>query len=242
MPLYGITPSADGDTETALYDQLRFGPERANAGGHEDFEAYVRAVVGDEGYAFLHDMSRFRGDFTYRLDADSYLDWLDEEWDVCCTASYPVGGMSRFIVGMAEAAEADGAQIFTSEPVLGVSRVSRGYRVHLEGHDMVAAKIVLAVPPTGLDHIEGDVIDEIREQPIYQSITPVRVTTITQWWQDPWYADIVDPGATQDANVWRAWTTDNCLNFIEIPQEPYAAAANVTRSVYDDDLLALLQT
>lgn len=38
-----------------------------------------------------------------------------------------------------------------------------------------------------------------------------------------------------DNNVWRAWTTEHCLTFIEIPQEPYAAAANITRSVYNDN-------
>ena len=33
----------------------------------------------------------------------------------------------------------------------------------------------------------------------------------------------------------RAWTTEHCLNTIEIPIEPYAADQHVTRTVYDDD-------
>lgn len=237
LPLYpGVTPSGDGDTETALYDELRFGGERANAASYGTFPDYVKGVVGEESYQFLHDMTRFRADFTYDLDPNSYLDWLDEEWDVCCTASYPVGGMSAFILGMQAAAEASGAQIFLSDPVSSIDRAEVGYVITSANRTVTAEKVVIAVPPTGLEWIDGDVLDEIKAQPIYQDIVPVRVTTITQWWSEPWYADIINPDAAEDNVVWRAWTTEHCLNSIEIPQEPYAAAANVTRSVYNDDL------
>lgn len=60
--------------------------------------------------------------------------------------------------------------------------------------------------------------------------------TITQWWPDAWWADIVNPDLDADNHVWRAWTTEHCLNFIEIPIEGYAAAQKVTRSVYQDEL------
>ena len=123
VSLYAITPDASGDTETALYDALRFGSERKNSTSYADFETYIKAVDGDEGYAFLRDMSRFRADFEYPLDAEGYLDYLDEEWDVCCTPSYPVGGMSAFIRGMQEHAEADGARVYLEDPV---SEIRRG--------------------------------------------------------------------------------------------------------------------
>lgn len=234
--LYDLEPDPSGDTETALYDALRFGPERANAATYPDFETYVKAVVGEEGYAFLHDMSRFRADFETPLDAAGYLDYLDEEWDVCCTPSYPKGGMSSFVHGMQAAAEADGAQIFTSEPVSAIRRAEDGYEIQTSARTVRAEKVVIAVPPVGLNYIEGDVVEEIRAQQAYQDITGVKVVTVTQWWETPWYAEIVNPDIdSTDNNVWRAWTTEHCLNFIEIPQEPYAAAANVTRSVYNDD-------
>lgn len=237
VDLYDITPDPSGDTETALYDQLRSGPERANVGNYANFEAYVKAVAGDEGYAFLRDMSRFRADFEYELDPAGYLDYLDEEWDVCCTPSYPQGGMSRFVVGMQEQAEADGAQIFTGEPVESISRADGGgYEVVTSAQTVSAEKVVIAVPPLGLDYIDGDVVEEIRAQQAYQDIVGVKVVTITQWWETDWYSEIINPAQSEDNNVWRAWTADHCLNFIEIPQEPYAAAANVTRSVYNDNL------
>jgi NAD(P)-binding Rossmann-like domain len=97
--------------ENALYDKLRFGPERANAAQYPDYRSYVRAVVGGEGHSFLTDVFRFRGDFTYPLSAVSYLDFLDEDWDVCCTPSFPVGGMSAFIRGMERNALQAGVRI-----------------------------------------------------------------------------------------------------------------------------------
>lgn len=99
-----------------------------------------------------------------------------------------------------------------------------------------ARRLVIAVPPTGLEWLEGDVVEDIRAQAAYQDIIAVRVTTITQWWPEAWWSDIVDPDIQNNNNVWRAWTTESCLNSIEIPQEPYVASAFVTRSVYTDDL------
>lgn len=232
--LYGLTPDASGDTETALYDELRFGPERDNIDDYPDFRSYGRAAIGAESWDFLHDMSRFRADFQAPLSARGYLDYFDEEWDVCCQPQYPVGGMSRFVVGMHDAAVAAGARVYTEEPVSAIRRADGGgYEIVTEEYVVSAQKVVIAVPPSGLDWIQGDVVDEIRAQPEYRDLYGVKVVSITQWWDSPWYQAVKTPDGSP---VWRAWTTEHCLTFIEIPQEPYAAAANVTRSVYNDDI------
>lgn len=239
VPLYNFTPDPDPnvDQETYFYDQLRFGPAREMVDTYPNFQAYVTDVIGEEGYAFLRDMSRFRADFEYDLDARGYLDWLDEEWDVCCVPAYPVGGMSAFIRGMEEGTEQAGGRIFTSEPVSSIRRADGGgYQLETASYTVNATKVVIAIPPLALDQLGGDVVDEIREQAIYQDIAAVKVVTITQWWPESWWADIVNPNLGMDNHVWRAWTDANCLNFIEIPIEPYAAAAHVTRSVYNDNL------
>ena len=67
-----------GLDETSLYDKLRFGPERAKVDNYPDFRSYVRKVAGEEGYQFLTDVFRFRGDFSYPLSAKAYLEFLDE--------------------------------------------------------------------------------------------------------------------------------------------------------------------
>jgi glycine/D-amino acid oxidase-like deaminating enzyme len=226
----------DNDQETVLYNKLRTDPRRANATMYPDFRAYIQDVAGFEEYNFLRDMSRFRADFEYPLDTRGYLDYLDEEWDVCCEPSYPVGGMSSFIRGMEQKATAAGARVFKGEPVSRIEKAGAGYRLTTGKRVASAAKVVVAVPPVALDFMSGDVVDRLKALPQLQAIIAVRVVTITQWWPSRWWAEIKNPAALEDANVWRGWTTDHCVNFIEIPLEPYGVAQNVTRSVYDDDI------
>lgn len=237
LPAYPrITPDNSGDTETALYDLLRMGPMRANVTSYPDFRSYIRNVAGEEQFAFLHDASRFRADFEAPLDARGYLDYLDEEWDVCCTPSYPVGGMSRFIVGMQERATAAGARIFVNEPVSSIAREGAKYRLETSGHTVLADKVVIAVPPTALEWFEGDIVEEIRAQPEFKAIIPIPVVTIAQWWPNRWWENLADPmGTAPGNNLWRAWSTEHCFNLIEMPLQPYAVDQIVTRSVYDDD-------
>ena len=103
LPAYPtVTPDDSGDTETALYDELLFGDSRALASDYSDFRTFVREALGEEEYQFLRDASRFRADFEAPLDAEGYMDYLTEEWDVYGTPSYPVGGMSAFVRGMAD--------------------------------------------------------------------------------------------------------------------------------------------
>jgi hypothetical protein len=184
-------------------------------------------------------MSRFRADFEAPLDAEGYLDYLDEEWDVCCDASYPVGGMSRFIVGMEDSATDDGARIFKNEMVTSINRVTGGgYRVVTSGHTVEAQKVVIAIPPTAFDWIEGDVAEDIQAQDEYKAIIAIPVITVAQWWPNRWWENLVTPtGAPPaDQQVWRAFSTEHCFNIIEMPLQPYAVDQAVTRSVYDDDL------
>jgi hypothetical protein len=237
LPLYPRIQTPMTDHETFLYDALRMGPERANVTSYPDFRAYIRKAVGEEEYWFLHDMSRFRADFEYPLDARGYLDYLDEEWDVCCAPSYPVGGMSAFIRGMEAKATMQRARIFKEDPVSEISRSGDGYKLVTANHpDVRAKKVVIAIPPHALEHVSGDVVDDIKALPQYQDLIGVKVVTITQWWPENWWEQIKDPNLTADNQVWRAWTTEHCLNFIEIPLNPDAVAQKVTRSVYDDDI------
>lgn len=239
-PLYPGMPLSDDaktDQETFLYDRLRKGPERAHLDAYPDFRHYVKALVGNAGLDYLHDMTRFRADFEYPLDARSYLDYLDEEWDVCCIASYPIGGMSAFIRGMESRALASGVRIFKSEAILSINKsAASGYELSSSQHDVHAKDLILAIPPGAFPHIKGDVIKRITQQKAFKDIIGIKVVTITQWWPEAWWKDIHNPAQTKDeAKVWRAWTTQNCINFIEIPTNPYAAMQKVTRSVYDDD-------
>jgi hypothetical protein len=60
----------------------------------------------------------------------------------------------------------------------------------------------------------------------------VSAVTITQWYDKPWWQGI--RRVEDDKKVWRAWTTQSCINSIEIPEEQYAAEQNVIRAAYSD--------
>lgn len=218
------------DDEVALYDLLRFGPERERAGEYPDFRSYVRKVAGEEGYQFLADVFRFRGDFTYPLSAKAYLEFLDEEWDVCCNASYPVGGMSQFITRMEQQALRNNARIFKGEPVSAIERRGDGrYTIATANYEFRADRLVIAVDAEGLKRIGGTVANEIKAQPQFQDLVGIKVVTVTQWWPSAWW----EAAGIKER---RAWTTQHCFNALEIPVNEYAANQRVTRSVYDDSL------
>jgi hypothetical protein len=237
LPAYPtVTPDASGDTETAFYEALMLDANVADADDYSDFRAYVRGKLGEEEYAFLRDVSRFRADFLAPLDARGYMDYFLEEWDVCCTPSYPVGGMSAFIRGMEEAATADGARIFVDQMASEVSRDGDGYRVQTVDYTVHADRVVIAVPPVAFDWFTGDVAEEIRAAEEYQAIIGIKVVTVTQWWPSRWWEVINDPNSDPAGQtIWRAWSNEHCFNFIEIPLEQYGVDQMVTRSVYNDD-------
>lgn len=217
--------------EAALWDKIRFSPERASIDKYPDFRSYVRAVLSPEEYQFMADIFRFRGDFTYPLSARGYLDFLDEDWDVCCTPHYPVGGMSEFIRRMEARAVASGVRIFKGEAVQTIDGGNPTYRIRTTGFIATAGRLVIGIDAYGMREVGGEVATRIQALPQFQDLIGVKVATVSQWWPNAWWKDAV-PGK----NTHRAWTTESCLNFVEIPTAPYAADQMVTRSVYDDSL------
>lgn len=224
-------PLVDPGGETVLYDKLRLGPERAHVGRYPDFRSYARAVLGGDNYAFLADIFRFRGDFTYPLSARGYLEFLDEERNVCCTTSYPVGGMSEFIRRMEQKAVRAGVRIIKGQTVQQLNIAAGGYgryQIITPGYLARANRLVIAIDAEAFKAVGGTLARRIQQQPQFQDLIGVKVVTIDQWWPSSWWQNVV-PGK-------RAWSTETCVNFIEIPAARYAARQQVTRSVYQDDL------
>lgn len=219
--------------EGALYDTLRFGPLRAQAASFPDFRSYVRAAVGTQGYHFLTDVFRFRADFMEDLDARGYLDYLDEEWDVCCTPYYPVGGMSQFVQRMADRARQAGVTIRLSDPVSQITRGPKPYRyvIRTAGATIKAKRLVIGIDAQAFAGVTGAVAEAITSAQQFRDLLGVKVVTVAQRWPSAWWSNLGSPGQT----LRRAWTTEHALNAIEILSHPYAAQQLITRSVYDDD-------
>ena len=220
-----------GDVETQLIMKLFNSPERENIDAYPDFRSYVEKVLGIESLNYLRDMFRFRADYEYSLSAKGYLEFLEEEFDVCCEALYPVGGMSAFIRGMEKKVRDSGVRLFINEPVNTIDKSESGYQLVTEKRLVATKQLIIAVPPYGLEKIEGDIVKAIITQPQFKAMIGVKVTTIAQWFDKPWWKKIKTADGTE---VWRAWTTGHCINSIEIPQEDYAASQNVIRTVYND--------
>jgi len=219
------------DIETQLLEQLLRSPDRQKVDQYPDFKSYVIKVVGNDGFQFLHDMSRFRGDFEYAISARGYLYFLAEEINLCCQTFYPIGGMSAFVRALEAKARASGVRFFVGETVISINRVQGVYQLTTGRRNVAANRIILAVPPVGLNHIAGEVTERIKAQPQFQAIVGVSATIVNQWFDKPWWKNL----RTKDGRaIWRAYTTGSCINYVEIPPESYAAAQNVIRTVYND--------
>lgn len=189
------------------------------------FKNYINAVAGKNAWAFLRASSRFHGDFDYEISTTNYLDYLRHELALSATNLYPIGGMSAFIRGMRERSR--GVRFFLEEPVLEIGRFNGGeYFLRTSRQSMVVKRLVLAIPPAGLDKVGGNLAQEIRSSAEYKSLLPIPIVVINQIWSKAWW-DATTP--------WRAWSSDHCVTHTEIPQEAYAAEAKVTRSVYTDN-------
>jgi len=221
------------DAPTQLLRRLLNAEQRKHADQYENFKSYVISVLGQNYYEYLRDMSRFRSDYEYALSAKAYLEFLEEDIDVCCEASYPVGGMSAFTKGLARRAQESGVRIYLEQPVKSIDKEAKRYSLTTSKHRVFSDRVVIAVPPKGFNHIQGDIARAIQAQDQYKSLVGVNVVTVAQWYDQPWWLAIKD---TDGQKVWRAWTTDSCINSIEIPQETYAAKQNVIRTVYSDRL------
>jgi len=210
----------------ALFHRL-FSNSGPPPGKDQAIEDYALNLMDSEHFQFLKDTSRFRADYSTNVDARSFVDWAREESAVCCLPYYPVGGMSAFIIGMLQAARANGARAFSSEPIKSINKRGHRYILRTPRRLVTAKNVVIAVPPGGLRHITGSIARRIRTQPQFKAIKPIKVVTIGNWWDAAWWGTVDRAWATPESNF--------KFNFIEFPHSTYQKEQLATRSVYDDD-------
>lgn len=220
-------------TEKLFQSKLR---EKINT--FASFKDYVKAVVGENGFDYLHDMSRFRGDFEYPISAQSYLDWLEEEVSYCCQTYYPNGGMSEFTSRMYQRVKDLKGRVFLNEAVISIEKQGAQYAVKTSKRNLVTRNLVIAVPPLALKHISGSIAEAIKASAQFKSILPIKVTVINQWYDSAWWLDLKTKTGKQ---VWRGYTTidktnldGRCIDFVEFAPESAALNQKAIRSVYND--------
>lgn len=211
--------------EDQLYDLLL--KNRKSADQAPDLLSFIKSVVGDKGLEFLKSTSRFRGDYKHPISAGNYLDTTREELKLSSINVYPVGGMSAFIRGMEKRLIERGVRIYRSEPIISLEQQrSKNFKLRSKTFNIASQYVAIATPPSGFNHIKGELADKLRSTKEYKSILAIPIVVINQWWDVKWWDKL---------DVWRAWTSEGCVHHTEIPQEPYAAKGLVTRSVYTDD-------
>ncbi|WP_374089187.1 FAD-dependent oxidoreductase [Methylomicrobium lacus] len=200
---------------------------------------WLKDVLTPEGFQFLTDGFRFRGDFENNIDALSYIGFLTEDWDACCNPTYPEGGMSSFVKGMMNSAVANGARAFTSEPVRSIGKAKSQYKLKSAHYAVSANSVIIAVPAEPFKKVGGSIAARIKAQPEFKAIKGIRVISVDNWWKNAWWDGTqAEGGGTLD----RAWATKDgvagellCFNAMEFGHTPYHKNQMVTRSVYNDD-------
>lgn len=200
---------------------------------------WLQEVLTPEGFQYLTDGFRFRGDFENGIDPISYIGFLKEDWDACCNPTYPEGGMSVFVNAMMNKALANGARAFTSEPVISIDKENARYKLESAHYLVTTKSVIIAVPADPFKRIGGSIAARIKARPEFQAIKGIRVITVDNWWKKPWWNDTQsEDGGALD----RAWATKNgvvgehlCFNAMEFGHTDYHRNQMVTRSVYNDD-------
>jgi hypothetical protein len=221
--------------EDEIYELLL--AQKEKAAQYPDFKHFVAGVAGANAPDFLRGVSRFHADFDYSVSAANHLEYVADEFATSKINVYPVGGMGRFVVRMGERAVQHGVRLFTSTALRNVAEITGGgYRLDTSGGEFVVKKLILAIPPSGLNYVGGKLVEAVREQPAYRALLPIRIVVINQVWDRPWWdVTAADESGDPKSKIWRAWSSEGCVNHIEIPQEDYLRNAFVTRSVYTDD-------
>ena len=200
-------------TEDSFYDYMMEKQKEINE--QMSLSNFIEKTLGIEVLQFLYDVSRFRGEFQKPVSFKTIFEYIKEEQgEPCCNVVYPIGGMSQFIKKMEEKMRQRGVKIFLNEPLLKLSKKDQNYILKTSKQKILTKKVLLALTPAAIEKIKGKIIEKITESPAFLDILGIEVVVINQLWPKAWWKEL---------DLSRAWTNEHCLNFIEVPQNPYAA-------------------
>lgn len=202
-----------------------------------DLNAFCRYLFGDEATEFLRESFRFRSDFQ-NVNAYSYMEFIDQDWNLAGTIYYPSQGMSQFAKRMIQTAVTSyQTNLYLNEEVLKIDENNGdscySFSIETSNYKIRAQQLIIAMNPSGWENVTGTVATEIKADKHFQAIEPVQVAVIESYWPRRWWEET----SLSTTNIDRVWTKQNCISFMEISsQHPDRKEQNLTRTVYDDGL------
>ena len=199
-----------------------------------DFSSFSRAMIGDEATNFLRDSDISRTAYG-NINVYSLMESMYEELNLTGPLYYPHQGMSQLAKRMMYiAVQFNHAQLFLNEEVLSINeRNTDIFTIETTRYNISTKQLIAAIDPLGWQNIKGSIGRDIQSNIHFQSILPIKVVTIQCYWPRQWWEE----SSMFGRNIDRAWTTQNCISYLQIiSQRPEQRHQNLTRTVYDDGL------
>ena len=148
--------------------------------------------LSPEGAEFLEDVYGFNGDYMQSINPGSYTSYLNEMRILKVYPDdndRPAKGMSELIKELNRTTQALGAKVFTREPVKSINKDGDTFLIKTTNFTVTANKTVIAVGPSAIKEIDGNVAKSIARHKILQSIVGVpefqgAAVYAEAWWND----------------------------------------------------------
>ena len=211
------------------------------------YDTVKAAMIGELGQELFNlwefNFGAFYADFSEGrnnpCDFAQYY-WL-REWDTTAIYGYVVGGFLSYIENMAQPLKNKG-NVIRNERVVSIDKTGHSkFVVRTEDQNSYVGKfIIYAGQPEHLadGSITGNFMDNIVEQPEFNSVYSIPVITASVEMKDPFWRDAILPNPQDGATPWVLYRgfgdSVGCLPRIEITNSAYGSAINAFRFSYSD--------
>jgi monoamine oxidase len=203
---------------------------------YTDTQSFTRSMFGSnntEAWEWFKGTYRFPGDFDQGVDAKTYAEFAGSD-SINTINYYPVGGMGSFVDKMySTIASNKRFTLYNAETVASVDKANnpnRRYVIATDRRTVTASTVIFAATPAGLMGIDGSIGARLATHNMVTGSKPILVTTLTQRFASRWWEQAFPHK--------RVWTTDNCLQLLEMPLTPGSKETNALRVSYADGACA----
>ena len=167
------------------------GLQNKNANNFSTAGTFLSGYLSPEGAKLMEDVYGFKGGYMQAINPKSYKKYLEETVaeDAIDDDDRPPRGMSQMIEQLDLRVRDFNGTILLQEAVTSISKKGDKFVLLTTNFTVEANKTILAVGPTALKKLSGDVIQNITSHDIFKSIVSVPAFSgaavyPTAWWND----------------------------------------------------------